>query len=103
MNRWKKRYWGDKPGKPRRVIPVRFGVFWPKRAGKTLKRTGGFLAEKDWENPETDWDDKPGKPRRVIRVHFGFFGPKKAGKTPKRTGMTPQGSPGVSSVGLAEL
>ena len=32
--------WDDKPGKPRRVIPVRFGVFWPERAVKT---------------PETDW------------------------------------------------
>ena len=31
--------WEDKPGKPRFVIPVCFGVFWPKRA-KNPKRTG---------------------------------------------------------------
>ena len=37
---------GDKPGKPRLVIRIRFEVFWPKNAKK----------------PETDWDDKPGNP-----------------------------------------
>ena len=41
--------WDDKLGKPRFVIPVRFGVFWPKRA----------------KIPETDGHDKPGKPRLV--------------------------------------
>ena len=39
--------WDDKPGLPRVVIPVRFGVF------------GLFQPE----NPETDWDDKRGLPR----------------------------------------
>ena len=32
--------WDDKPGKPRLVIPVRFGVFEPKRANKNPKLTG---------------------------------------------------------------
>ena len=27
--------WDDKTGKPRLVIPVRFGVFWPKKAKNT--------------------------------------------------------------------
>ena len=67
------------PGKPRLVMPVRFGAFWPKRAKK----------------PETDWEDKPGKPRFVIPVCFGVFWPKRA-KNPKRTGMTSQGRPGLS-------
>ncbi len=52
--------WDDKPGKPRLVIPILFGVFWPKRAKK----------------PETEWDDKPGKPRLVIPVCFAVFWPK---------------------------
>ena len=57
--------WDDKPGKPRLVIPVRFGVFWPKNA----------------KNTETDdWDDNPGKPRLVIPVRFGLFWPKRAKK-----------------------
>ena len=70
-------HWDDKPGKPRRVIPVRFGVFWPK--------------------PRNGWDDTPGAPRRVIPDRFGVFWPKRAGKTRKRTGMTSLGSPGASS------
>ena len=57
--------WDDKSGKPRLVIPVRFGFFGPKRANKTA---------------ETDWDDKPGKPRLVIPVRFGVFWPKRAKK-----------------------
>ncbi len=56
--------WDDKPGKPRFVIPVCFGVFWPK---------GG-------KNPKTDWGDNPGKPRLVIAVRFGFFWPTRAKK-----------------------
>jgi len=53
--------WDDKLGKPRLVIPVRFEIFWPKRAKKTQNGLGaqaweaqachpsprpGFLAEK---------------------------------------------------------
>ena len=50
--------WDDKPGKPRLVIPVRFRVFWPKRAKKPRNGLGweaqachpsplrGFLAER---------------------------------------------------------
>ena len=57
--------WDDNPGKPRLVIPIRFGVFWPKRAKK----------------PEMDWDDNPRKPRLVIPVRFGVFLPKMAKKT----------------------
>ena len=38
--------WDNKPGKPRLVIPVRFGVFRPK---------------KGQQKPETDWDHKPEK------------------------------------------
>ena len=55
--------WDDNPGKPRLVIPVRFGVFWPKKA----------------KNTETDCN--PGKPRLVIPVRFGVFWPKRAKKT----------------------
>ena len=73
--------WDDNPGKPRLVIPVRFGDFWPKKT----------------ENPKTDWDDNPGKPNLVIPVHLGFFGPKRVKKHPKRTGMTTLGSPSLSS------
>ena len=73
--------WDGTPGEPRRVIPVHFGVFWPKKAGKTPLL--GFLAEKGWENPETDWDDKPGKPRRVIPVRFGFFLAEKGQENPE--------------------
>ena len=56
--------WDDNPGKPRLVIPIRFRVFWPKRAKK----------------PEMDWDDNPRKPRLVIPVRFGVFWPKRAKK-----------------------
>ena len=57
------------PGKPGLVIPIRFGVFRPKRAEKTLKRTGmttlgspglssqsvsGFSGRKGPKKPETD-------------------------------------------------
>ena len=56
--------WDDNPGKPRLVIPVHFGVFWPKKA----------------KNTETDWDDNPGKPRLVIPIRFGVFWPKRAKK-----------------------
>ena len=54
--------WDDNTGKPRLVIPVRFGVFWPEEA----------------KNPETDLDDNPGKPKVVIPVGFGFFWPNRA-------------------------
>ena len=54
--------WDDNHGKPKLVIPVRFGVFWP--------------TEK--QQPETDWDDNLGKPRLVIPVCFGVFSPKRA-------------------------
>jgi len=95
--------WDDNPGKPRLVIPVRFGVFWPKNAKNTDTdwddnpgqprlvipvRCGLFWPgnpETDWDdkprlpkvviNPETDWDDKSGLPRLVIPVRFVFFGP----------------------------
>ena len=52
----------DTPGEPRFVIPVRFGVFWPKNT----------------KNNETDWDDNPGKPRLVIPIRFekSRLGPK---------------------------
>ena len=32
--------WDDNPGKTRLVIPIRFGVFWPKRAKKTRNGLG---------------------------------------------------------------
>ena len=32
--------WDDNPGKPRLVIPVSFGVFWPKRAQKSRNGLG---------------------------------------------------------------
>ena len=32
--------WDDNPGKPKLVIPVRFGVFWPKRAKKPRNELG---------------------------------------------------------------
>ena len=104
--------WDDKPEKPRPVIPVRFGVFWPKRANKKPKPTGmtslgspgfssqsisGFFSRKGPKKPETDWDDKPGKPRLVIPVRFWVFWPKRANKNPKRTEMTNLGSQGLSS------
>ena len=63
--------WDDKPGKPRLVMLVRFGVFWPKRA----KKPG-----------ETDWDHTSGKPRVVLQVRFGVFWPKRAQKTRNAVG-----------------
>ena len=56
--------WDDNPGKPKLVIPVGFGVFWPKSAKKT--RNGDY---------------NPGKPRLVIPVRFGVFWPNRAKKT----------------------
>ena len=35
--------WDDKPGEPRLVIPVRFGVFSPKRAQKYPKWAGRVI------------------------------------------------------------
>ena len=102
--------WDDKPGKPRLVSPVRFGVFWPKRAYKNAKRTGmtslgspdlssqsvlGFCGRKRPNNPETDWNDNPGKPRLVIPVRFAAFWPKRA-KKPEMD-WDDLGSPGLSS------
>ena len=57
--------WEDNPGKPRLVIPIRFGVFSGRKGAK---------------KPETDWDDNPRKPRLVISVRFGVFWPKRAKK-----------------------
>ena len=78
--------WEDNPGKPRFVIPIRFGV---------------FSGRKEAKKPETDWDDNPRKPRLVISVRFGVFWPKKGQKTLKRTGMTTLGSPGLSSQSIS--
>ena len=98
--------WDDKPGKPRLVMPVCFGVCWPKRANKNPKRTGvttlgnpglssqsvlGFSGRKGPNSLETDWDDNSGKPRLDIPIRFGVFWPKRANKNPKRTGMTTLG------------
>ena len=101
--------WDDKPGKPRLVIPVGFGVFGPKnsknsRTGMTTLGTprlssqsvSGFSGRKGQKKPEMDWDDNPGKPRLVIPKRFGVFWPKRGNKNPKRTGMTTLGSPGLS-------
>ena len=66
--------WDDKPGKPRLVIPVRFGVCWPKKGTK---------------KPKLDWDDKPGKPRLVIPVRFRVFWPKSANKMETNWDHTP--------------
>ena len=92
--------WDDNPGKPKLVIPVRFGVFWPKRANQNPKRTGmttlgspglssqsvsGFSGRNGPKNLETDWDDNPGKPRLVIPGRFRVFWPQRAKKT--RNGM----------------
>ena len=95
----------DKPGLPRVVIPVRFGVFGICRP----------------ENPETDGDDKPGLPKVVTPVRFcvfaafrpenpemdwdapachpsSFWGLALFGqKTLKRIWMTSLGFPGLSS------
>ena len=102
----------DKPGKPRLVIPISFGIFWPERDYKTPKQTGmtslgspgsssqlvsGFSGRKRPKKPEMDWYDKPRKPRLVVApVHFGVFGPK--GATTKRNGT---GSPGLSSQSIS--
>ena len=59
--------WDDTPGEPRRVIPVRFEVFWPKRAGKTWKRTGMTSL------------GTPG----VSSQSVSFFGPKKGRENPQ--------------------
>ena len=76
--------WDDKPGLPRVVIPVHFGVFGPFSARKPRNGLGwlprvvipisGFLGTFRPENPEMDWDDKLGLPRVVIPVRVGFFG-----------------------------
>ena len=79
----------DNPGKPKLVIPVRFGVFWPKKAknpkgsGMTTLGSPGlstesvlrFSGQKRPNNPNTDWDDNPGKPRLVILICFEVFWP----------------------------
>ena len=62
--------WNDKPGLPRVVAPVRFWVFGPFRP----------------ENPKTDWDDKPGLPRLVIPVRFRFLSALFGQKTPNGLG-----------------
>ena len=72
--------WDDNPGKLRLVIPVRFGVFWPKRATKRRIGLGsesvlGFSGRKGPKKPETDWDDNPGKPRLVVLGFSGRKGP----------------------------
>ncbi len=84
--------WDDTPGKPGLVIPIHFGLFWPKRATKhptrtwmtTLERPGqsvsGFSGRKGPKNLEVDWDDNPGKPMLVIPVRFEVFWPKRAKK-----------------------
>ena len=83
--------WDDNPGKPRLVIPVDFGVFWPKGAKKPRNGLGspgfssqsvsGFSGQKEPKKPETDWDDKSGKPRLVIPVRFRVSRPKRTTKT----------------------
>ena len=82
--------WDDNPGKPRLVIPVDFGVFWPKGAKKPRNGLGspgfssqsvsGFSGQKEPKKPETDWDDKSGKPRLVIPVRFRVSRPKRTTK-----------------------
>ncbi len=52
-----------------RLVPVHFGVFWPKKA----------------KNTETDWDDNLGKPRLVIPVRFRVFWPNRDKK--RRNGL----------------
>ena len=74
---------------------VGFGVFWPKRAIKSPKRTGmttlgspslssqsvsGFSGRKGPKKPEMDWDDNPGKPSLVIPIRFVVFWPKRLQK-----------------------
>ena len=103
--------WDDKPGLPRVVIPVGFGVFgflrpenpetdWDDKAG--LPRV--VIPVRFWvfrpfrpENPETEWGDKPGLPRLVIPVRFRFFAAFFSPKTTKRIGMTSLGFPRLSS------
>ena len=96
----------DKPGLPRVVIPVGFGVIWPFPARKPQNGPGlprvvipvsGFFGTFRPENPETDWDDKLGLPRVVIPFCFGVFWPKRTNKNLKRTWMTTLGSPSLSS------
>ena len=104
--------WDDNPEKPRLVIPIRFGVFLPKRANKNPKQTGmttlgnpvlssqsvsGCSGRKWPKTLETDWDGNPGKPKLVIPVRFGFFLAEKGQKNPKRTWIATLGSPGLSS------
>ena len=77
----------DKTGRPRLVIPVRFGILLALFGQKTLKRTGvtslgchpsrfGFLRGPfPARKPKMDWDDKPGFPGLVIPIRFRFFWP----------------------------
>ena len=80
--------WDDKPGLPRVVIPVHFGVIGrfppenPKtdwddkpRLPRVVTPVSGFFGTFRPENPETDWDDKLGLPRVVIPVCFGLIWP----------------------------
>ena len=80
--------WVDKPGKPRLVFLICFGVFLAKKNQKTPKQTGmaslgspGFSSQSVWgfsgrkgpKKPETDLGDKPGKPMLVTPVRFRVF------------------------------
>ena len=64
----------DNPGKPRLVIPVCFGVFWP----------------------QMDWGDNPGLPKLVIPIRFrcflAFFGQK------LRSKIAQSGPTGIATV-----
>ena len=81
----------DNLGKPRLVIPVCFGVSWPEKPATdwddksglprvVIPVSVGVFGIFRPENPETDWDDKPGLPRVVIPVRFGVFWPCSARK-----------------------
>ena len=98
--------WDDKPRKPRLVIPVRFGLFWPTRVKKPQAWEAqachpspfrGFLAKKGNKKPKRTGMTSLGSPDLSSSPFRGFL-VKKSQNAPKRTGMmTSLGRPGLSS------
>ena len=108
--------WDDKPGLPRVVIPVLFGVFGPFLPenprtdwmtnlgfpGLSSQFVSGFFGPFRPENLKTAWDDKPGLPRVVIPVRFGVFWPCSARKPRNRLGSQTWASQGCHPDGPRE-
>ena len=100
--------WEDKPGKPRFVIPVCFGVFWPKRAknpkrnGMTsLGRPGLSQSVSGFSGRKAPTKTRNGQAWEAEACHpspFWGFLAEKGQKHAKRIGMTSLVFPSLSNV-----